>query len=131
MNIPNIIDKLKCLVPLDDDGKDGEWWLHRKKSGRYTYTHDHLGDASEHLDRLQDEFWKLHATAIELAEVANLATSIVADIKRHVDGSTDGPLGFIARRIADFECLPNPRVDLAGASPAQVQRVVGPVLGAK
>ena len=90
MNIPNVIDQLKVMVPLDDDGNDGEWWLHHKIDGRYQYTHDHLGDASEHLDRLQDEFWKLRATAMELAAIALTSTAIVDDVKRHVDGQTDG-----------------------------------------
>ena len=107
MNIPNLIDQLKCLIPLDDDGKDGEWWLHYRAKGEYRYTHDHLGDAAEHLDRLQDEFWKLRDTAINLCERYHLYQTIVADVKRHVDGQTDGQLGFIARRIADFESLPN------------------------
>jgi hypothetical protein len=30
---------------------------------------------------------------------------IVGDIKRHVEGHDDGPLGFLARRIADLEAL--------------------------
>ena len=77
MNVPNIIDKIKCLVPLDDDGKNGEWWLHHKIDGRYKYTHDHLGDASQHLDRLQDEFWKLRDTAIHLANAAMLSADLV------------------------------------------------------
>lgn len=55
---------------------------------------------------------------------ANLKT-IIADVKRHTDACTGGVGRFIRERIASFESLPNPRVDLAGASPAQVQRVVG------
>ena len=107
MNTPNRIDRLKCLIPLDDDGKEGEWWLHYRTKGQYRYTHDHLGDASEHLDALQDGFWKLRDEAIALGEICHLYQTIVEDIKRHVEGQTDGQLGFIARRIADFESLPN------------------------
>jgi hypothetical protein len=39
------------------------------------------------------------------AEVERLRL-IIADVKRQVDGETNGPLGFIARRIAEMESVP-------------------------
>lgn len=38
-------------------------------------------------------------------DAIGVANTILADIKRHVEGQTEGPLGFIARRIAEFEAL--------------------------
>ena len=111
MNNQNVLDRIKTLVPLDAEGVDGEWWLHYRTEGRYHYTHDHLGDATEHLDELQDEFWKLRDTAIELGAVAEISArerdELAALLRKHAAiacGECNGTGYYLGEDDRDGPC---------------------------
>jgi hypothetical protein len=71
--------------PMDKNGR-GAWWLDQKSEDgpfKYSYCHDHLGDACEQLDKLQDEYHILQDRYEEAVKMIN-------SIKHH------------------WACIPNP-----------------------
>lgn len=80
---------MKTYKRFDADG-DGDWWLKEKDEyGRYQYTHDHLGDATEHLDKLQDEFWGLHAEAVTTKKQRDHLIRLLARAAARIDPWSD------------------------------------------
>jgi len=84
MNLSECLSELQLACkdePMDNDGK-GAWWLSpKKKEGRYAYVHDHLGDATEQLDKLQDKYWAMRKAVSKLLETVAIAQQLHAELK--------------------------------------------------